>query len=115
MEEKEMKEIEIVDEDKINTVTGGRNFGHGDWKVEQEKYLAIGYMWRDFPRLETPKYPCPKCGSWNVGNYDPGDLYLMRVYCKDCGFYGCRDGTDDDKWGNEIEYRLYRDGLIKYR
>ena len=89
--------------DELDNVNGGRNFG--TFKAE-EKYLAIGYIWKEYVRLDEAKYPCPECGSWNVGTYDPGWQYLMRVCCKDCGFFGCRDGSDDDKWGNEIEYNL---------
>lgn len=41
--------------------------------------------------VTPPKYPCPKCGSWNVDNIDIGVFYQMRVRCHDCGHYGVRD------------------------
>ena len=53
----------------------------------------VGEISDPYPQVNPPKWPCPKCGSWNVINYDPGVIYLMRVKCKDCHFYGCRDGS----------------------
>jgi len=41
--------------------------------------------------IHPPKYCCPKCGSWNVHNIDIGDLWVMRVDCHDCGYFGERD------------------------
>ena len=94
---------------ELTTINGGRNLGT---KGADRICNGIGNIWNDYVKLESPKYPCPKCGSWNVGNYDPGTLYQMRVYCKDCGFFGCRDGDDDELWGNEIELELYRSGVL---
>ncbi len=45
-------------------------------------------------RVET-KYPCPKCGSWYVANFDPGFFYQMRVICPNCGFRGTRSGESE--------------------
>ncbi len=45
-----------------------------------------------FEEVSPPKYPCPKCGSWNVKNTDPGIWWQMRVICYDCSFRGPRDG-----------------------
>lgn len=64
--------------------------------------------------MDRPKYACPKCGSYNVANYDTGKwFYQLRVYCKNCGFYGCRDGDDDGVLGDGIEAYLYRNKIIK--
>ena len=62
---------------------------------------AIGSFW-EFTMKER-EFPCPKCGSKNAENYDPNPFRLMRVYCRDCGWYGCRDGSEDDKWGPTIK------------
>ena len=51
--------------------------------------------WFAIDLVDPPKYPCPRCGSWKVRNYDPGSFYLMRVACNDCHFWGCRDGSPD--------------------
>ena len=65
-------------------------------------------------RIDKPKWCCPKFGSWDVANYDPDRWFLqMRVYCKKCGFYGCRDGDDDGILGDGIETYLYRNKIIK--
>lgn len=105
-----MKECKTkkISEDGLEKVSGGVNFG----TENAEKICdAIGEMYTDLIRINPPKYPCPECGSWNVGNYDPGKLYQMRVYCKDCGFFGCRDGGDDLLWNNDIADELEKLGL----
>ena len=45
------------------------------------------YTYRD---EVTPEYFCPKCGSRDVRNYDPGPAWQMRVKCLSCGYFGCR-------------------------
>ena len=71
--------VELPDE-LLDEVSGG---GLWDW--------VCGWFETDL--VDPPKYPCPKCGSWNVRNYDPGAFYMMRVACNDCHFWGCRDGS----------------------
>ena len=73
--------VELPDE-MLDEVSGG---GLWDW--------VCGWFETDL--VDPPKYPCPKCGSWKVRNYDPGTFYMMRVACNDCHFWGCRDGTPD--------------------
>ena len=105
---KEKRKIE-VSEETLEKVSGGQDFG----TYNADKICnSIGHIYSDYPQVDPPKYPCPKCGSWNVGNYDPGSMYQMRVYCKDCGFFGCRDGGDDIFWGNDILDELKGAGLV---
>ena len=100
--EKKSKRIPLST-DNLERVSGGSNYGTEN---ADEICLAIGDMFTDLALIDTPKWPCPKCGSWNVGNYDPGVFFQMRVYCKDCGFFGCRDGEDDALWDPEIKKQL---------
>ena len=110
------KEAETMEEKKpieeslenLEKASGGANFGTDN---ADEICFAIGNIYPDFVQIDSPKWPCPKCGSWNVGNYDPGTIYQMRVYCKDCGFFGCRDGGDDLFWNNDIADELDKLGL----
>ena len=82
---------ELRDED-VQEVAGGAYDGTYEqdpqgW-INQDNWYA-----RHRERVNPPKWPCPKCGSWEVTNLDPGALYMMRVHCKACGFFGCRDGS----------------------
>ena len=52
-------------------------------------------MFQFYELVDPPKWPCPKCGSWNVLNHDPGAFRQIRVQCRDCRFFGCRDGSPD--------------------
>ena len=100
MSDKKYKKAIEIDDQQLDKISGGRNFG--TYK-SQKKYWPLatyGKIMLGWMKQNT--------------HYDPGTLFQMRVYFKDCGFFGCRDGSDDDRWGNEIEYSLYRDGLVKY-
>lgn len=111
MKEKKAKRIIEVPVEKLESVSGGTYFGTS----KADKVCdAIGEIYTDYVRVNPPKWPCPKCGSWNVGNYDPGTIWQMRVYCKDCGFFGCRDGDDDDEWGDDIADELEEMGILKF-
>ena len=105
---KEKRKIE-VSEETLEKVSGGQYYVTDN---ADAVCSAIGEIYSDFIRVNPPKYPCPKCGSKNVGNYDPGAIYQMRVYCKDCGFFGCRNGFDDIFWGNDILDELKDMGLV---
>lgn len=106
-----MKECETkkVSEDGLEKTIGGVNFGT---EKADEICDAIGEIFEDCERVKPPKYPCPKCGSWNVGNYDVGSFFQMRVYCKNCGFFGCRDGGNDKFWNDELVDILENMGLL---
>ena len=105
MKEKLPKEESL---ENLEKASGGQNFGTAH---AVDICIAIGNIYSDLIRIDPPKYPCPKCGSKNVGNYDPGTLWQMRVYCKNCGFFGCRDGGDDLFWNNDIADELDKLGL----
>ena len=111
MKEKKLKRIIEGPMEKLEKASGGVNLGTED---ADKICFAIGDIYTDYVRVDPPKWPCPKCGSWNVGNYDPGTIYQMRVYCKDCGFFGCRDGENDEWWGDDIEDELENLGLVKF-
>ena len=93
MENKDNKEkIEKLTDQEVQDVAGGAYEGsyaddpqactHQDqWYIGKNKVVS------------PPKWPCPKCGSWSVTNIDYSFLMQMRVHCKDCGFFGCRDGS----------------------
>lgn len=93
----------------LEKVSGGHHFGTDN---AYDKCYWVGHIYSDLIRVDPPKYPCPECGSWNVGNYDPGNLWQMRVYCKDCGFFGCRDGGDDILWAGFIREHLKEKGIM---
>lgn len=94
MENKEqIKSLEEMTSEELDAVSGGVYIT----TYEKEPNLWLqndSYLARLYKRVSPPKYPCPKCSSKEVGNYDPGPLFQMRVFCKACGFYGCRDGSD---------------------
>ena len=69
------KKIDEMSDEELDQIAGGKDIPYGTAK-----------------ELKYVKWACPKCGSKNVINYDPGVWYQMRVACRDCGFYGCRDG-----------------------
>ena len=75
---------ELSDEE-LEDVAGGQSLY--DW-LKSIFDVKIG---EEVPKA---KYPCPVCGGWNVTNYDPGPLYVMRVYCHDCRILKCRDGSN---------------------
>ena len=88
-----MKEL---NEKELEQVAGGHDIVfHEDWQ-----------------QVTPIKWPCPKCGSRNVLNLDPGALWQMRVFCGDCGFYGCRDGEANTL--NEFE-RNYLQNTLNYQ
>ena len=100
---KPLPKMEKQSEDELERVSGGRLLLSGN---ADDIYYAIGDIYNDYLLVEPPKYPCPRCGSWNVGNYDPGTIWQMRVFYKDCRFFGCRDGYADELWGELIEKKL---------
>ncbi len=73
--------------EELETSTGG---GHTLVEAEKNKNNKEWVMNHGFG-VHPPKYCCPKCGSWNVLNIDIGDLWVMRVDCHDCGYFGVRD------------------------
>ena len=83
MEEKDKIELS---EKELNEVSGGF--------PENEQYYRA-----HFAMLAPPKYPCPRCGSWNIINFDPGVLYVMRIACYDCDYVGER-GDTETHWDN---------------
>lgn len=106
---KEVKPEELTDE-TVEKTTGGRLFST---YYADDIAHEIGQVFEGLKRTDEVTRPCPRCGSWNVANYDPGTFYQMRVYCKECGFYGCRNGDDDEKFGDAIELRLIRRHLMQ--
>ncbi len=102
------KDLTAVPEEILENVSGGdafraqgfKNRYLNESKTPTEKALNAAEYLRacgceiDY---EDPKFPCPVCGSWNVGNADPGLFRYMRVVCFDCGAFRDRDG--DDPWG----------------
>jgi len=64
----------------------------GGMSLFQDHDDEANYTYRDL--YNPPKYRCPKCGSRNVLNYDPGEVWQMRVKCNDCGYFGCRGDAD---------------------
>ena len=89
------KTIELSDE-KMNEAVGGTDVY---WSTYDEDPSYWNYRDKVFcerygKRVNPPKWPCPKCGSNEVSNYDPGAFYQIRVFCKKCGFLGCRDGSN---------------------
>ena len=111
MKEKTIKTCapEKLDIDALERVNGGISHSANDavvWKHKYNRETAVNmkwnyaheYLWnRDVEFVSPPKYPCPVCRSWNVSNADPGFCYQMRVVCRDCGAFKCRDGSDP--WG----------------
>ena len=91
----------MLNDDELEKTTGGIYLETGKLPHYRDIASAIASHPEFVSWLKTPKWPCPKCGSWKVENYDPGDLYQIRVYCHDCGWYGCRDGEEDNKFGGE--------------
>ena len=107
-EKKELKvtepDIQKVSDETLSTVSGGKdryrahtakfnyqNARSVDMKVKYaEEYCNL----LDVKLVSPPKYPCPKCGSWDVKNYDPGWFYRMRVICTKCGAFCERDGRN---------------------
>lgn len=97
MEEKKEK-IELSDP-QLDEVVGG---------IEETR----SYYRSHFTMISPPTYCCPQCSSWNVINYDPGDLRVMRIYCADCGYVGERGNKDSTskmnpyKGWNKIDYHF---------
>lgn len=59
---------------------------------------AAGGGNREFPfgkYLSETKFRCPKCGSCNVRNFDPGWFWVVRIECNDCGYYGERGSKSE--------------------
>ena len=81
----------VLPDEALDAMAGGDDF----WSQFKEFDKTITEPSTPYPPVKPPKWPCPKCGSWNVFNYDPGVFRLMRVRCLDCCFYGCRDGSPD--------------------
>ena len=109
----EIKTEKNIAEEELEKVSAGDSWDAGVYKrrymssttptekaENAKKYmLALGYK----VEFGNPKYPCPVCGSRNVGNADPGIFRYMRVICYDCGAFRDRDG--DDPWGlGESDY-----------
>ena len=86
---KEVKK-ELADE-KLDKVAGGLG-GYVNPDCTYEINAAIKYCNDKGWRYMKKYYPCPVCGSKNVMNYDPGELYLMRVICNECGSFKDRKG-----------------------
>ena len=61
----------------------------GGWNISEKSLYKY--------ELARPIYCCPKCMSKNVKNYDPGDIFEMRVKCNDCGYYGERGSISETK------------------
>lgn len=76
--------IELSDE-ALEAVAGG----FVSIRIEKTVTFIDGLKCKE---VDTVKYPCPKCGSWNVKNYDPGWFRQMRVAClqQNCRYRGIR-------------------------
>lgn len=100
LEKNEIETIMEMSEEELNEVVGGRDVYCVTYKQDPEEwdYLDRKYSAHFEKKVNPPKWPCPKCGSKNVSNYNPGFLLQMRVFCKDCGFLGCRDGSNPFGW-----------------
>ena len=101
MNENKPKKISLSAEN-LKKISGGYDLG-----TKNSESIA-----RSLSNVNPPKYPCPKCGSWNVANNDPGALFKMRVYCQNCGFYGCRDGEEDEYFTGHVVEELRKIGLL---
>ena len=82
---KAIERLEELSDEELDAASGGVYITTyakepGLWN-DNDRYLAGMYK-----RVSPPERRCPKCYSWNVANYDPGPLFQMRVFCKDCGF-----------------------------
>ena len=94
MSENEIKKTEELNDSEMQKVVGG--YYSGTYDQDPQGWInQDNWNGRNKKRVDPPKWKCPKCFSWDVTNYDPGWLSQMRVHCKNCGFWGCRDGSPD--------------------
>lgn len=77
--------IELPDEALEATAGGQTIIGFESSGKKQRKFGKLVCT-----IIDKPEYPCPKCRSWNVENYNPGFLWKMRVLCLQCGYEGVR-------------------------
>ena len=81
-----------MSEEELDNVAGGADlFDTFKDIVSWEWDEVIGNNYR---KVTPVKYSCPICGSRNVDNIDIGWFYEMRVVCHQCGFHGCKDGSE---------------------
>ncbi len=80
--------------------------------MTDDKAQAISRLCH-FKREKEAEWPCPKCSPYNIVNYDQDVIRQMRVCGKDCGWYSCRDGSDD-KYHFEIEEVIRLFDLINW-
>ncbi len=83
--EKNGENKELSDQELDNVVGGGL------FDILKEAFKQADKLINEGHWVEPPKYRCPKCGSRNVKNWDPGVLSNMVVKCQSCGFEGSRD------------------------
>lgn len=93
---KEKKNMKKLSDKEIKEVSGGKDIPYGS-----------------LHSLESVKYACPKCGSWEVFNYDPGVFYEMRVACTECGFYGTRKGEANTISDEDRQFLVHKEDTRK--
>ena len=78
---KSLSDSELAD-DSLDKVAGGK-LGSGEKLIDSE-----GQHWTVYDTGDL--YPCPKCGSTEVENWDPGPYKKMWVKCFHCQYWGER-------------------------
>ena len=97
-----MEENKNLTEEELGKVAGGgisaampANLTREQFEEEVIRIYVNGRKWN---RVAV-KYGCPKCGSMDVINLDPGELYKMRVACLKCFSICDKDGGKADDVG----------------
>ena len=86
------EETKELSDQELQEAVGG--YYSGTYDQDPQGWLnQDDWFSNSMDRISKPKWPCPRCGSWDVTNFDPGWFQQMRVHCKKCGFWGCRDGS----------------------
>ena len=85
-----------MSEEELDNVAGGVEIIDGEIidAVKQGFSNMWDFCFDKYKKVTPAKYSCPKCGSRNVDNIDIGWFYEMRVVCHQCGFHGCKDGSE---------------------
>ena len=88
MKDEEANELNIEELDEV--AGGGFTLPEAIKNKNNEQWvMSHGYS------ISSPKYCCPKCRSRNVNNIDIGEIFVMRVKCYDCGYFGERGSISE--------------------
>ena len=100
LDKEEIEKMMEMSDEELNEIAGGKDVYFIPYNQDPSywDWLDNKYEKQFEKKVNPPKWPCPKCGSKEVSNYDPGAFLQMRVFCKNCGFLGCRDGSNPFGW-----------------